>query len=281
MMVFLFVAAISELSSISHQGDSAPVDTISVTGTGDVTVIPNIATFSFSVTETATTVLAAQKSATDKTNAAIAALEKAGVANKDIQTDSYNINPHYEYQNAVCPQSAVYNSSGSSDGSGSVSGSDGAAIPTIATAPTVSSSLPATPIYCPAGKSVLTGYDVSETIDVKVRDITQAGTLFADVGSLGVQNVNDLAFSVDNQEAVQEQARDLAIMDAKSQADKLASELGVHIVRVVNFTDNAGNYAYPVMAMAAKINDTSASTPEIPAGQQKITDTVSVTYQIR
>jgi len=272
VMIFLAVASIKELSAISHVGDSAPVNTINVTGSGDAFAIPDVATFSFTVTDTEKTVADAQTKVTTEANSALALVHAAGVADKDVQTEGYSINPHYVYQNAVCPSPAVYDSSASS---GSVS--NGVMIPTIAPAP-------ATAIYCPPNKETLTGYDVSESISVKLRDLTKAGSLLVSLGTAGVGNLNGPSFAVDNPDTIQAEARAKAITDAQSKAQELARELGVRIVRVTSFNDNSGGYAYPVMmAMDAKVGSTGAAspTPEVPAGQQKVTDNVSITYEIR
>jgi hypothetical protein len=151
-------------------------------------------------------------------------------------------------------------------------------IPSVAPVPT-----PITPVYCPPNKETLTGYDVSESISVKLRDLTKAGSLLVSLGSAGVGNLNGPSFAVDNPDVIQAQARAKAIADAQSKAQELAKELGVRIVRVTSFNDNAGGYAYPMMAMAANVStgSTAAPTPEVPAGQQKVTDNVSVTYEIQ
>ncbi len=245
LALFLAVVSIKELKSISYVGKSDTlVNTITVDGTGDAVAIPDIATFSFTVTETAKAVVDAQKLATDKVNAALKAVRDGGVADKDIQTTSYNINPHYEYQTSIC---------------------------------TVNS--------CPASKSVLTGYDVSQSTSVKVRDLSKAGALFAAIGSLGVQNVDGLTFSVDKPDSVQAEARGIAITKAQDKVKILASQLGVTIVRVVSFSESSGNVIRPMaFALGASDKMMSASAPvapEVSVGEQKVSSSVSITYEIR
>ena len=260
-------------SSRNSNGNNSDQNTITVNGTGNAYAVPNIATFSFTVSDTEKTVTDAQTKATVAVNSALAVVRAAGVASKDIDTQSYSINPQYEYQNAVCPTPGVYNS-GASAGSASVS--SGVMIPAIAPAP-------ATPTYCPSGKSVLTGYQVSESITVKLRDLSKAGSLLTSLGSAGVSDLNGPSFGVDNPDSVNAQARSAAITDAKSKADELAKELGVHLVRITSFSENNGNYPVPVMyaAMNASSGSVSAPTPEVPAGQQEVTDNVTITYEIK
>ncbi len=242
LMIFLAVISLKNLKSL---GDSSPImNTISVNGKGEAVSIPDIATFSFSVTETGKTVKEAQDKATEKTNNALKAVKEGGIAEKDIKTLSYSINPHYEYTQPSC-----------------------------------------TTYGCPGGKSVLTGYDVSQTIEVKIRDLTKAGTLFDSIGTAGVQNVNGLLFSIDNIDSVKAIARAEAIVKAKEKAEKIAKDLGVRLVRITNFYDSSDDQVYPMYAregMGADMMSVKASVaPEIPKGEQKVTATVSITYEIR
>ena len=62
-----------------------------VTGTGDVTVTPDIATLRLGVAFQAATVDEAQSQATEAMNKVMQALEDSGIDKKDIQTQYYNI----------------------------------------------------------------------------------------------------------------------------------------------------------------------------------------------
>jgi uncharacterized protein YggE len=274
LFLLLLVLALNQIRYLFEPGpaDPAATNTITVSGTGSITAIPDIATFDFGVTETATTVATAQTAASAKINAAMSALTSANVATSDVQTISYDINPHYSTVNQPCVYNTVVPVPVSAPASASAGVSSGS----------VSSGV-MVPV-CPGQKTTLTGYDVSETIEVKVRNLSQAGTLFQTIGSLGVENVNDLQFSIDNVEAVQDQARSNAIADARTNADKLASELGVHLVRIVGFNDQSSGGIVPIMyAENAMVSSAGAAAPApaIPQGQQKVTDNVSVTYEVR
>ena len=138
--------------------------------------------------------------------------------------------------------------------------------------------------YCP-GKQVLIGYQVSQTLSVKVRDTKKAGDLLSGVGSRGATEVSGLSFTIDDEDALKAEARDKAIAQAKEKAKVLAKSLGVSLVRVVGFYENEGGgpiYGYGMggdermMAVSA-----SKAAPQIPAGQNKIVSNVSVTYEIR
>jgi uncharacterized protein YggE len=141
--------------------------------------------------------------------------------------------------------------------------------------------------YCQPGKQTLIGFEVTQTLSVKVKDTDKAGDLLSGVGSRGASSVSGLSFTIDDQEQLEADARDKAIADAKTKADKLAASLGVSIVRVVGFSENSYQpYAYGRggMAFDGVANQTkmeSAPSPELPVGQNKITSNVNITYEIR
>lgn len=141
--------------------------------------------------------------------------------------------------------------------------------------------------YCQPGKQTLVGFEVTQTLTVKVKDTDKAGELLSGVGSKGASSVSGLSFTIDDQDALEADARDKAIADAKSKADELADSLGVSIVRVVGFSESSfqpyaygrGGIAMDAMTMSAKAE--AAPAPELPVGQNKITSNVNITYEIR
>ena len=251
--LFLAVQVVMGVRSIKYIGTGiAPANTITVSGHGEMFAVPNIATFSFSVVSNKTSVADAQSDATTKANAITKYLKDAGVDEKDIQTSGYSINPQYEYQNAVC------------------GGPIGSNVPSA--------------MYCPPGRQVLKGYEVRQTTTVKARDTKKAGDLLAGVGGKGATEVGELNFTFDKPDIVQSGARDKAIADAKQKAEELAEALDVSLVRVVSFSENGSGYPSPMRAYGlggAQTMDSKIAAPEISAGQNKVSNDVSITYEIR
>ena len=131
---------------------------------------------------------------------------------------------------------------------------------------------------------MLRGFQVSQTLNVKVRDTKKAGDLLSGVGSLGASSVSGLSFTIDDEDALQAEAREKAIEKARGKAEQLAGQLGVSLVRVVGFSEDGGGYPMPMYAraeMAFGDFESKMAAPEIPAGENKIVSNVSVTYEIR
>ncbi len=246
LVAFTAAKTVSELQGMRYIGAGVPTtNAITVNGTGDVLATPDVATFSFSVTEEAATVPDAQKKATDKMNAILAYVKKAGVSDKDVKTIAYNIYPRYEYH------------------------------ATANVAP-----------YYGGGKQVLAAYVVSQSIEVKVRKLDDAGKLLSGIGEFGATDVSGLSFSVDKMTDVQRQARDKAIADAREQANILARSLGVRLGRIVNFSESGSGYPSPIyFAKDARVMGMGAtaeqSAPSVPSGENKVTSNVTITYEIK
>lgn len=242
LALFLLAQTITIAADFGRPAGPA-TDTVTVQGSGQATLPPDVARVSFTVENTAAAVADAQAATTRQANAALDFVKEQGVAEKDVKTLSYNISPQYSYPNP-CPA--------------------GTLCPDYSRAPKV------------------TGYQVSETIQVTMRDLTAVGGLLSGLGKLGVQNVNGPAFALDDATAGYDAARADAIKKAKTQADLLAGQLGVSLGKIVNFSESSGGYPSYPMAYGMGISESKASSmPNIPIGENTYNASVSITYEIR
>lgn len=239
---------ISEIKGYRFIGGGVSAsNTISVSGEGEVFGAADIATVSFSVREEAKKVADAQTLATTKVKAALAAIRKLGVDDKDIKTENYSSYPKYEYQEGTYSCMAI-------------------------------GCPPPTP-----GKSVIVGYEVSQNITITVRNLDNVSAIVEALGSAGVTDMQGPNFSIDEEDELKAEARKQAIDKAREKAEVLAKDLGVSLVRVVSFSEG-GNYPmYARMESMAlgSAKDSALPSPEIPQGQEKITSNVTITYEIR
>jgi uncharacterized protein YggE len=97
-------------------------------------------------------------------------------------------------------------------------------------------------------------------------------------------NINGPNMFVDKREEIEEDLRAEAIEDAKEKAEELAGELEVKLSKIVGFSESGSrNYSVRPMYKMAVMADAAApeiEAPEINPGQEKITKTVSITFQI-
>ncbi len=139
--------------------------------------------------------------------------------------------------------------------------------------------------YCPGGTQVLKGYEVRQSTTVKVRDLTKAGTLLTGVGGTGATELSGLNFTFDDPNKNKDEARKIAIANAKTKADELAKQLGVRVIRVVSFNESGYGYPMPMygrdMVGGAEAQSTKAVAPTISTGENTVISNVSVVYEIR
>jgi uncharacterized protein YggE len=205
--------------------------TVTVSGTGEISVAPDVADVVLGVMAQKPTAAEAQSAAATSMTAVVAAVKKSGVADKDIVTINLNLSPVYDY------------------GSGS-------------SAPR------------------LTGYQYANTVKVTVRIITSVASVVDGAVAAGATTVSGISFRLDDPKAVQAQARQLAMNDARTKADALASAAGVSVKGVATIAEAAvqTNPVYYSGALdQAKV--ASVSTP-IQTGTTDIVVQVTVSYLI-
>ncbi len=135
--------------------------------------------------------------------------------------------------------------------------------------------------FCPPVTEKIDGYEVSQIISVKIKNIDKASFIIANLGPLEVSNVSGLNFTVENEDELKRQARDKAIEDAQIQAREIAQKLNIKLGKVVSFNiSNPGYMPYYGGAMDLKV-ESAAVAPTLEAGENKITSEVVVSYEIR
>lgn len=221
---------------------SGPV-IINVQGEGEVVATPDIGTFSFSVRAEGEDAAAAQSAAAEASNAVLAYLRDAGVAENDIKTENYNLNEQWRYEERVCTGNS----------------------------------------YCPPGERVSDGFEVYQRVTVKVRDLEQSGALIAGAGDAGATDISGLSFTIDDTDTLMSQAREAAIADAKMKAEMLADNLDVKIVKMTSFYEETGNNYEPYARNAAydMVEEAAMAVPDMPVGEDEYTVRVNISYEVR
>ncbi|MEN9881223.1 MAG: hypothetical protein RLZZ308_406 [Candidatus Parcubacteria bacterium] len=228
-----------ELDSMKYP--NGQVASISVSGDGEVTAIPDIATASFTIRESGKTVPEAQKLAETKITQALKEMESIGVEKKDIKTTSYVVSPKYETQQVYC-----------------------------ITYP------------CPAGKTTIIGYEVSQSVTVTIRKVDQAGEVFGLLGKVQITEISGPDFTVDDIDKVQAEAKEIAIKEAKAKAEATAKSLGVSLGSITAFSEDGAGY-YPVMYRAeiASMGMSKSDAVTLPQGESTIKSRVTITYTLK
>lgn len=130
------------------------------------------------------------------------------------------------------------------------------------------------------GKSTISGYQVSENFQIKVRDLTKVSTILSGLVKAGANQVSNLGLQIENPDAIKAEARQKAIDDAKQKAQEVQGQVGIKLGRIVNFSENSGGATPIPFAYGAGMGG-GGSSPAIEPGQNEITVDVTLTYQIK
>lgn len=140
--------------------------------------------------------------------------------------------------------------------------------------------------YSPkTGERKLTGYEVNQSVIIKVRDLSKASNVIGALGSSGASDIGGPNFEIEDKDLLVQDARKEAIKEAKEKARVLADELGVNLGRIVSYYDGDSGGGYgPVYAESktyAMADEARVVAPTLSEGQNRIYSSVSIVYKIK
>lgn len=258
LALVLLGKAVLLFRQVNHVGvaDNMP-QTVYVNGHADAYIKPDTLLFTISVNEEGKNVTEATQKSAEKINKAIAAVKANGVDGDNIKTTYYNVSDKYENVNTPC----------------AVAAPTGKMMTTQVVEP------------CSNFSTRIIGSIVTQTLDIRVKDLDKRDKIVADLAAAGVK-VDNVTFTIFDLDKAKEDVRKEAIKNAKDAAKKLESQLGVDFGPIIGFSENTQGYN-PYMSARAegmavdKMPDNMAPSPVLPAGQQKVSVDVTVNYLIK
>lgn len=203
---------------------------ITVTGEGRADVAPDMAVVDLGVVKDGKTA----REALDANNAAMAevmkALKDAGIAERDLQTSGFVINPQYQF-----PQG---------DGNENK-------------------------------PPVLVGFQVSNMLSVRIRDLAKLGTILDQTVTLGVNQSGGIRFTNDKPEAAISEARKKAVEDGIARARELTSAAGIDIGKVLEISETSYRAQPMPMMRAAMAKDFAPEAVPVAAGENSYSVTMT------
>ena len=198
---------------------------ITVHGHGEVKVKPDIALITIAVTTQSKDQAEAVAQNATRTTAVLKAIKDAGIAEKDIQTQSFTVQPQYDYD---------------------------------------------------AKPPALTGYQVQNSVQATVRDLTRVGLLIDKTTAAGASQINDVSFDLSDRSRAESDALALAVAGAKRKASVMADAAGVDLGRLLTLTEGTDAPPERPVFMAARAM-AMAPAAATPIADQQITVTADAT----
>ncbi len=121
-------------------------------------------------------------------------------------------------------------------------------------------------------------YHVVHTYQVTVRDLAKLGDLLGAAVDAGANNIQGIAFRIQDPAALREQARAAAMHDARRQAEQLATLAGVTLGKPQSIEETSSPAASPAPALAAA--RVGGGAP-VEGGQLAVEAHVTVRYTIQ
>ncbi len=132
-------------------------------------------------------------------------------------------------------------------------------------------------------QSFITGYTLTQTALVKIRDLGKVAKIVGGLSELGVNQIGSVTFEIEEPDKYLIEARTEAFNKANQKAREMAALNGVRIKRVINFSEYSSGPIYPYRTLEGKGGGdiiSAAPLPPIEPGTEELTLQVSVTYEI-
>ena len=225
---------------------------LSLTAEGQSRRTPDIAMFSAGVVTQASTAAQAITDNSRRMDSVVAALKRAGVADRDIQTSAINLSPRYS--NPERDAQIIAQQTGK-------------------------------PYVPPHESAKIIGYEARNTVSVRVRDLDKMGKVIDTLVSVGANEVNGPNFTLDQPQEAQDEARVEAIQIGRQRAELYAKAAGMRVARILSISEGGGYYpvqrmgTFDVAAPAAPPAPPPPPTPVQP-GELTIGASVSMQFEL-
>ncbi|MCL5675731.1 MAG: SIMPL domain-containing protein [Patescibacteria group bacterium] len=135
-----------------------------------------------------------------------------------------------------------------------------------------------------SGSQKIIGYVINIYLTVKTKDFNKINQMIDAATKDGANQVGGLSFVVDDPSKFENEARKLAIDNAKQKAQKIANEAGLRLGRVLNVSESQQPRPQPVLMNAAKAVDLGGAPEEstqVEPGSTEIVINVTLSYETR
>lgn len=137
-------------------------------------------------------------------------------------------------------------------------------------------------VYSEKEGSKVTGYTVSQQVNIKIRDLTKSNEVLAVAGQVGVNKVSGLTFTIDDKESYKAEARQIALDKIADKAKTLSEMLGVDVVSVISYEEYEGD---PVPLPLYRDFDAgiggNGAAPNVQSGSMDIVVNAAVVLEIQ
>ena len=125
----------------------------------------------------------------------------------------------------------------------------------------------------------INGYQASNTVNVKLREVAKMGKVLDALVASGANQVNGPSFGIDDPEPLYDRARLDALKAARARAETYAGALGVRVRRIVSISEGGAAMPSPMPRMAMMKAEAYDSTP-VAAGESSVSVNLDVVFEL-
>lgn len=127
----------------------------------------------------------------------------------------------------------------------------------------------------------ITGYQASNTVNMKVRDIGKLGKVLDSLVAQGANQVNGPSFEVDKPDEAYDEARLAALKKAEARAKTYADAMGLRVRRIVSISEGAGfQPPMPMMRMQAMDAAMGGKETSVSPGETTLSANLDVVFEL-
>ena len=135
--------------------------------------------------------------------------------------------------------------------------------------------------YAENSPPTITGYQASNTVNIKVRDIGKLGKVLDALVASGANQVNGPSFEIDQPEPAYDEARLAALKKAQARAETYAKAMGLRVRRIVSISEGGGGFHPPIPMMRAQAMDmVAAKETSVSPGETTLSVSIDVVFEL-
>jgi uncharacterized protein len=130
---------------------------------------------------------------------------------------------------------------------------------------------------------IIKGYQVSNSLNIKIRDMNKVGPVLDALVAQGINQISGPSFSVEDPDKAMDKARQEAIQKANERANLYAKGFGMKVKRVISISESGGYQSpmpQPVYAMKAMAMADAAAETSVAAGEVTLNLSLSVQFEL-
>ena len=134
--------------------------------------------------------------------------------------------------------------------------------------------------YVENAPPTIVGYQASNTVNVKVRDLSKLGKVLDTFVEQGANQINGPSFEVDKPDEAYDEARIAAIKKAQARAQTYAKALGLNVRRIVSISEGGASFPRPMPMLRAMAADAEMKSTSVSPGESTLSVAVEVVFEL-